>query len=79
MIDEPVETDSGSVELVNTRIDDQGVITETRERSESWAWKRGLTDGSVELTTLSGDVRFNDVCFAYEPGETVLHEVSFLC
>jgi len=33
--------------------------------------------GAIEITDLKGDVRFEDVTFAYSPGSDVLHSVSF--
>jgi len=32
---------------------------------------------AIEMSDLKGDVRFEDVTFAYSPGEDVLHNVSF--
>jgi ATP-binding cassette subfamily B protein len=40
------------------------------------AWKTKQTDGSVMLTELHGDVRFQDVEFSYIPSEKVLQNVS---
>ncbi|NLF80580.1 MAG: ABC transporter ATP-binding protein, partial [Clostridia bacterium] len=77
LMDEPLEQDRGTVELVNVRPDAQGGLQETPERSEQWAWKKTLPDGSSSLIALHGDVRFHDVDFSYVAGKPVLHQVSF--
>ena len=75
-MDEKPETDDGYVTLVNCRIDENGNITETKERTGKWAWKHPHGDGSLTYTELRGDVRMVDVDFEYEPGKPVLHDVS---
>ena len=77
LLDEPVEEDEGYVTLVNAKKDDQGNITESRERTGLWAWKHPHTaDGSVTYTELKGDVVLEDVTFGYVPEKTVLHNIS---
>ena len=76
LMDEKPETDDGYVTLVNCRIDENGNITETKERTGKWAWKHPHGDGSLTYTELRGDVRMVDVDFEYEPGKPVLHDVS---
>lgn len=76
LMDEQPETDSGSVTLVNAR-EENGTLTECAERTGVWAWKQPHPEnGTVTYTRLTGDVRLFDVDFAYEPGKTVLHNVS---
>lgn len=65
------EVDEGDVQLVNIAEKD-GVITESEKKTGKWAWKG--TDGG--LTPLRGDVRLKNVTFGYEPGHTILHDVS---
>ncbi len=73
LMDEKPETDDGYVTLVN--VDDNG--NETSERTGKWAWKHPHSaDGSVTYTPLRGDVRLQDVDFAYEEGKDVLHDVT---
>ncbi|MCI7152617.1 MAG: ATP-binding cassette domain-containing protein, partial [Flavonifractor plautii] len=48
----------------------------TSERTNLWAWKVPQEDGSFAYTKLAGDVRFDDVDFAYEEGKTILHDIS---
>ncbi|MCI1664933.1 MAG: ABC transporter ATP-binding protein/permease [Atopobiaceae bacterium] len=75
LIDEQPEVDDGYVELVNARMVD-GKLGAVPERTGLWAWKHPHHDGTVTYTPLAGDVRLTDVDFAYEPGHTVLHDVS---
>jgi len=76
LIDEEPEQDSGYVTLVNVR-EENGQLIECEERTEMWAWKHPhSSDGSITYTKLTGDVRLFDVDFAYEPGKTILHDVS---
>lgn len=76
LMDQEPETDEGYVTLVNAK-EENGVITECRERTGLWAWKHPHSeDGSVTYTKLTGDVRLFDVDFAYEEGKTVLHDVT---
>ena len=81
LMDEPVEQDEGYVELVACTIDRDGTVHECKRRDEhwagQWAWRHPhQADGTVTYTPLAGDVRLFDVDFAYEPGHTVLHDVS---
>ena len=76
LLDEEPEVDDGYVTLVRSKTVN-GTITETDERTGQWAWKHPHTsDGSVTFTPLEGDVRLFDVDFAYNEGNTVLHDVS---
>jgi ATP-binding cassette subfamily B multidrug efflux pump len=75
LIDEEPEQDNGYVTLVNVR-QDNGQLIECEERTGIWAWKHPHSVGSVTYTKLAGDVRMFDVDFEYEPGETVLHDIT---
>ena len=77
LIDEKPEEDEGYVELVNARKDASGNITECKERTGMWAWKHPHSaDGSVTYTELTGDVRFEDVTFGYNPDKVILKDIS---
>ena len=81
LIDEEPEQDEGYVELVACTIDQDGTVRECQRRdghwAGQWAWKHPhQADGTVTYTPLAGDVRLFGVDFAYEPGHTVLHDVS---
>lgn len=76
LIDEEPEQDSGYVTLVNVR-EENGQLAECEERTGIWAWKHPhSSDGSVTYTKLAGDVRLFEVDFEYEPGKTVLHDIT---
>lgn len=76
LIDEEPEQDNGYVTLVNVR-EENGQLIECSERTGIWAWKHPhSSDGTVTYTKLMGDVRLFDVDFEYEPGKTVLHDIS---
>jgi len=76
LIDEEPEQDNGYVTLVNVR-EENGQLIECKERTGIWAWKHPHSkDGSVTYTKLAGDVRMFDVDFEYEPGKTILHDIS---
>lgn len=76
VIDEEPEADDGYVTLVNAKIDEEGKITECKERTGLWAWKHPHDDGTITYTELKGDVRFEEVTFGYDENKTVLHDVS---
>ena len=77
LMDAEPEADDGYVTLVNAKIDADGNITETTERTGKWAWKHPHhDDGTITYTELKGDVRLTEVDFGYEEGKTVLHDVS---
>ena len=77
LLDEEPETDEGYVTLVNTKIENGELVeVPASQHTGRWAWKHPHHDGTVELVPLKGDVRLNHVDFGYEPGHTVLHDVS---
>jgi len=77
LIDEKPEFDDGYVTLVNAKYDENGNITECKERTGLWAWKHPhQADGSITYTKLSGDIRMFDVDFGYVPEKIVLHDVT---
>ena len=76
VIDTPVETDNGYVELVNAKRLPDGSLAETKEHTHLWAWRHPHSDGTVTYTELKGDVVFEHVTFGYVPEKTVLHDVS---
>ncbi len=77
IIDSKPEEDDGYVTLVNASVDENGNITESEERTGTWAWRHPHSaDGSITYTLIKGDVRFNDVTFSYDGKKTVLKNVS---
>ena len=75
LLDQPVETDEGSVTLVNVSVAD-GKLTESEHTTGHWAWKETRPFGQVSYTELRGDVRLNDVDFGYTQDKLVLHNIS---
>ena len=76
LIDEEPEVDNGYVTLVNAKENADGSLSECDERTNVWAWKHPHQDGTVTYTRLTGDVRFNDVDFGYDPEKIVLHNIT---
>ncbi len=76
LMDEVAEPDDGYVTLVNAKIDENGNIAETTERTGKWAWRHPHGDGTITYTELRGDVRLVDVDFGYDEDKPVLHNVS---
>ena len=74
-MDEEPETDDGYVTLVNAK-EENGVLTETAERTGIWAWKHPHSGGTVTYTRLEGRVILDNVDFGYAPGKQVLYDVS---
>ena len=76
LMDEEPEIDDGYVTLVNAKVDENGNITETAERTGKWAWKHPHGDGTLTYTLLKGDVRMTEVDFGYNEEKIVLKNVS---
>lgn len=77
LMDEEPELDEGYVTLVNAKKDENGNLTECRERTGLWAWKHPhQSDGTVTYTELKGDVRFFDMTLGYTEEKMVLHDLT---
>ena len=76
LMDEMPEEDNGYVTLVNAKTNSDGSLTESNERTGSWAWKHPHEDGTITYQPLQGDVRLLGVDFSYEEGKQILHDVS---
>ena len=75
LMDEKPETDNGYVTLVNAKYVD-GVLTETPEKTEIWAWKYLHSDGRLEYVEVKGHIEMTEVDFGYEENKTILHDIS---
>ena len=76
LLDENPETDEGYVTLVRAK-EENGVITESKERTGMWAWKHvHQATGETEYTRLEGGVVFDDVDFGYNEDKIVLHNIK---
>lgn len=76
LMDEEPEVDEGYVTLVNAKYDENGELTESKERTGLWAWKHPHGDGTLTYTKMRGKVRFYDVDFGYNEEKIVLHNIS---
>ena len=76
LMDEEPEVDQGYVTLVNAKIDEDGNITETEDRTGHWAWKHPHGDGTLTYTELKGDIVMDMVDSAYVPDKQVLYDVT---
>ncbi len=74
LMDESSEEDNGDVRLVNVTTAPDGTLTESATSTGQWAWK--LPDENAPYVPVRGDVVFNDVDFAYEPGHQILYDIS---
>ena len=75
LMDEKPEEDNGYVTLVNAKYEN-GVLTETDEKTELWAWKHPHHDGRLEYVEVKGHIELFDVDFGYEENNLVLHDIS---
>ncbi len=75
LMDQEPEKDDGYVTLVNAKYVD-GVLTETPEKTETWAWKHLHKDGKLEYIEVKGYIEMHDVDFGYEENEPVLHDIT---
>ena len=75
LMDQESEKDDGYVTLVNAKYVD-GVLTETSEKTGTWAWKHLHGDGRLEYVEVKGHIELQDVDFGYEEDKTILHDVS---
>ena len=77
LMDEAPEEDHGYVTLVNAKEDENGNLTECKERTGRWAWRHPhQADGTVTYVELKGDITMDSVDFGYVPEKTVLHDVT---
>lgn len=71
-MEEDAEVDEGRTTLVHACRNADGTWSEQDAGGGGWAWKQ--PDGT--LVPLRGDVRFDHVTFGYEPGQTILRDIS---
>lgn len=74
-MEEPAESDEGTVELVRVRPNENGALIPCKENTGHWAWK-DTSAPNLPLKLLRGDVRFDHAAFGYEPERTILHDIS---
>ena len=71
MMDSEPEEDKGTVVLINCKKDEQGNLIETKDKTNTWAWKKQ----NGELVELKGHVELTNVVFGYDEKE-ILHDIS---
>ena len=77
MMDEPSETDEGYVTLVRAKENEDGTLTETTERTGTWAWKHyHKADGTTTYRKLEGKITMDHVDFSYDGRHQVLYDVT---
>ena len=77
MMDEMPEKDEGYVELVRAREDENGNLTETKERTGIWAWKHyHKADNTTTYVRQRGRITMENVDFGYDPEKLVLHDIN---
>ena len=77
LLDEKSEYDEGYVTLVNAKLDENGNITESEERTGMWAWKHPhKADDTVTYKKLEGKIDLFDVDFGYNADKLVLQDVT---
>ena len=78
MMDEKPEVDDGYVTLVRIKYNENGEVVETdlTDRTGIYAWKHPHHDGRLEYVEVKGHIEMHDVDFAYDEGNTVLHDIS---
>lgn len=76
VMDTRPEKDDGKVVLANIKIDENGNIIETNERTGVWAWKSIDKDGKAKYIELKGEIEFKDVVFSYNDEKIVLNTIN---
>lgn len=75
LMDETPEIDEGIVTLVNVNYTN-GTFVECQTQTCHWAWKVPIENGQVRYVPLTGDVRFHQVDFSYNPEKKILKNLS---
>ena len=77
LLDEKSESDNGYVTLVNAKIDTDGTVTESAQKTGRWAWKHThQADGTTDYRALTGKIVMDHVDFGYVPEKEVLHDIT---
>ena len=73
LMDAANELDYGIIELVNAE-EGKDELVETKNKTKRWAWK--IPVEPVKYIELKGDIRLNNVNFAYVENKPVLKDIS---
>lgn len=69
------EEDKGTITLVRVIKENDNYVETKDTKVKNWAWKVPTANGNKYID-LQGDVRLNNVTFAYNPEKTILKDVS---
>ncbi|MCI8851707.1 MAG: ABC transporter ATP-binding protein [Erysipelotrichaceae bacterium] len=69
------EIDEGRVTLAQVKRTADNSLTESEAHTGQWAW-RHPHENKIEYVPLAGDVRFENVVFAYHSNQTILKGIS---
>ena len=75
LMDEEPEFDDGCVTLVYAA-EGNGMLTESKTYTGTWAWKTPHSDGTADLTKLEGKIVLDHVDFGYVPEKQILHDIT---
>ncbi len=75
VMDEEPEVDKGNVTLTNVYMKGEELVA-CEEKTDLWAWKHPRKNNTYELVPLAGDVRFENVDFAYDENKLILKDLS---
>ena len=76
LLDEHPEQEAGAnVTLVNVQEAEGGELTETKTRTDKWAWKRPKGNGEYELIRQRGKIELSNVDFGYVEDTQVLFDI----
>ena len=75
MMDEEPEIDEGNITLCSVRRNEDNSFSECEEKTGIFAWKVP-ENNTYKYVELKGDVRFDNVVFAYTPEKTILNKIS---
>ncbi len=77
LIGQEPEADEGYVGLVRAKVDADGKVTPTQERTGHWAWRHPhQAEGTVTYTPLRGEIVMEHVDFSYDGKKEILHDIS---
>lgn len=77
LIEQEPEADEGYVGLVRAKVDANGEVTPTQERTGRWAWRHPhQAEGTVTYTPLRGEIVMEHVDFSYDGKKEILHDIS---
>lgn len=77
IIDMPIEKDSGYIELVNVKVDENGNPRPCKLGERCYCWKWTDENGKEVYKQLEGRIDFENVDFSYDDSDKILKDVTF--